>query len=184
MALEFNPYQPPSAGIPLPSTQVAGEAEAIRKEHLTTETNIRGIGCLWMLSLPLAVAVAANLFVGGSTMGGMELGITGLLVLLMLTQGVVGIMLRKLNPAARVPAIVLASIGLIGFPLGTLISVLILLALCRAKGKRVLSPGYNEIRAATPHIKYKTPVWIWAFLIIILLAVLAAVAIPIVASKM
>ncbi|MFN0125887.1 MAG: hypothetical protein ACKV19_04280 [Verrucomicrobiales bacterium] len=184
MALEFNPYQPPSAGIPLPSTRVAGQAEAIRKEHLTTETNIRGIGCLWMLSLPLAVAVVFTMYVEGSTSGGMELVFGGLVTLLMLTQGVVGIMLRNLNPAARIPAIVLACIGLIGFPIGTLISVLILLALCRARGKRVLSPGYNEIRAATRHIKYKTPVWIWIFLIIIILAVLGAIAFPIVASKM
>ena len=51
---------------------------------------------------------------------------------------------------------ILAAIGLIGFPVGTLISAYILYLLGCQKGVQVFSDEYAEVIAATPHIKYRS----------------------------
>ena len=71
-----------------------------------------------------------------------------------------------------------AALGLLAFPIGSIISLFILILLCRPKGIRVLSPDYREVIAATPHIKYRTPIWIWVLLGLIVLALVAAAFLP------
>jgi hypothetical protein len=74
-----------------------------------------------------------------------------------------------LQPWVRIPATIVSVLGLAGVPLGTLISLYALWLIHSRKGRLVLSPEYSEIVEATPHIKYRTPIWVW-----IVLAVLVA----------
>ena len=67
----------------------------------------------------------------------------------------------------------MAAIGLLGFPVGTLINAYILYLLLSKKGALILSPAYAEIRRATPHIRYRMPVWNWIVIAIVVLAVVA-----------
>jgi hypothetical protein len=80
--------------------------------------------------------------------------------------------LRKLRGWVRVPVGILSAIGLIGFPIGTIINAYILYLIFCEKGTMVFSPQYAEVIRQTPHIKYRTALWLW-----ILLAVLIAVVI-------
>lgn len=85
---------------------------------------------------------------------------------------------RRLQPWARTVAIVLSCIGLLGVPLGTLIHGYFLYLLLSAKGKRIFEPDYAAIFAATPHVKYRTSIVVWILLGILLLAVAAAIVVP------
>jgi len=71
---------------------------------------------------------------------------------------------RKLLPWARTTASVLAGIGLLGFPLGTLINAYILYLLLSKKGKRIFEADYKAIIDATPHVKYRTSIVVWIVL--------------------
>ena len=84
--------------------------------------------------------------------------------------------LRKLRRNVRVPAMILAGFGLLGFPVGTIISAYILYLLGSQKGVQVFSDEYAQVIAATPHIKYKLSIVTKVFLVIlvVLLAVVFA----------
>jgi hypothetical protein len=84
--------------------------------------------------------------------------------------------LRRLRSWARWPTVVLSFIGLLGFPLGTLISALILANLLGKKAAMVFSPEYKDIIAATPHVKYKTSIIVKVFLVLLLLALIGIIA--------
>ena len=90
-----------------------------------------------------------------------------------------GLGLRKLKSWARISGIVLSCLGLLGFPIGTLISVYILYLLVSKKGQFVFTDEYQQVMAATPHIKYKTSVVVWIFLgllvVLFLIGIFAAV---------
>ncbi len=51
---------------------------------------------------------------------------------------------RKLAPWARITTIVLAAIGLLGFPVGTLINGYILYLMLSKKGKRIFEDDYRR----------------------------------------
>ena len=68
-------------------------------------------------------------------------------------------------------AIVLSAIGLLGFPIGTLISAYFLYLLVSEKGKVVFSDEYKEVIRKTPHIRYKTSIVVWIFLGLLLLLI-------------
>lgn len=92
---------------------------------------------------------------------------------------IVGWGLRALRSRARTPAIVLAAIGLLGFPIGTLINAYILWLVVSRKGRMVLSSEYASIVEATPHIKYRTSMVVWISLgaIVPLVVVLIGMAV-------
>jgi hypothetical protein len=77
---------------------------------------------------------------------------------------------RQLRPWARTTTIVLAAIGLLGFPMGTLINAYILYLMLAKKGKRIFEDDYKDIIEATPHVKYRTSIVVWIVLGILLLA--------------
>ena len=180
-----NPYAPPAADvsrIPI----LDHDAETIRKEHLQHEASIQGLGSLYLLGGLLGtiafVAIFGIAVIGmtGSSevapMGVPELVAGGVLAALCAFQLWLGTGLRKLKPAVRVPAIILSALGLLGFPLGTIISAYFLYLVAGQKGKMVLSARYNEIVRATPHIQYRTPMWLWVLLgLIVGLLVVAVV---------
>lgn len=109
-----------------------------------------------------------------------KVGIIGLFAGLMFLYVRVGTWLRVLDRRARTPATILAAIGLLAFPLGTLINGYILYLLQSKKGTMVFSQEYKQVIEATPEIKYKTSILIWVLLGIVLLGLLAAMLIPLV----
>jgi hypothetical protein len=147
-----------------------GDAEAVRKEHLKHEASIQSVGWLYYLGgvavllATIAVLVGAvtspGAFSGpaiGMVLGGCLMGFLGG-VQLWTAHG-----LRRLKPSARVPATLLSCLGLLGFPLGTLINGYILYLLHSKKGRTVMSAEYAQVIAQTPHIKYKTSIIVWIF---------------------
>jgi hypothetical protein len=83
-----------------------------------------------------------------------------------------------LKPWVRIPAIILAALGLLGFPVGTIINGYVLYLLLCARGRYILTPEYEEIRKATPHVHYRTSVVVWIVVGFLVLATAAAVLIP------
>jgi hypothetical protein len=75
-----------------------------------------------------------------------------------------------LNNRARICGIVLASVGLLAVPIGTVISGYILYLLACKKGRFICSPDYHAIVQATPHVKYRTSPVAWALLAVAVLA--------------
>lgn len=86
---------------------------------------------------------------------------------------------RKLKSWARIPTAILSGIGLLGFPVGTLINGYILYLVFSRKGVTVFSDDYKRVIAETPHIKYRTSIVVWIILgwlvALILFGVFAAV---------
>ncbi len=183
-----NPFEAPSVDPVDPETlKPQSEAERIRREHLNTETNIRSLGFLYMLGgvvgtiamigVLSAVAIPA-LFGNNRSVGLGELLILipllGLYPLLLFT----GFSLRKLKPWSRWVAVTFSALGLLGFPIGTLLSGFFLYTLLNSKGNTVFTPQYARIIEQTPHIKYKTSVLVWVLLGLALLGIAAAIMIP------
>lgn len=149
------------------------EAEIVRKKYLNHEASIKSMGTLFMLgavlSIPLAViTVARAIRVANSPSAQISLLIGVMLFGVAVAQGITGFALQKFQPWTRVAGSVLAAIGLIGFPIGTLIATYFLYLLLSRKGHYVFSDEYQDIIAETPHIKYKTSKIVWAFLILLL----------------
>lgn len=163
-----NPYAPPTA----PSAVNPGQStsESIRKLHLKHEASVKSIGTLYFIGgFFLIVASVATLFV---ERGPSNLPVSGGLVLLGALQIWLAISIRKLKKGAKIPAIILSVIGLIGFPVGTLLSAYFLYLLCSKKGTMVFSDEYARVIAETPHIKYRTSVVVWILLAILILLVI------------
>ena len=177
MSAAANPYAPPRAHVD-DVAQANSEAEEIRQEHIKHEASIRSIGILYYLSggmlTVLAVVLAAGLFASKSDP--LMVGLTLLYLVLGALMLFVARGVRKLRSWARTTTIVLAAIGLLGFPVGTLINGYILYLMLSAKGKRIFEDDYKDIIAATPHVKYRTSIIVWIVLGILLLAILGIIA--------
>ena len=177
-----NPYAPPSARIGTAGGDV-GEAETIRRQYLNHEASLRSVGCLYLWGGIFALAVAAIgvvalpfMFFMGSGETAESLGGAGFYLVIVALYGGLGALnywlgkgLRKLDPKVRTLATVLFVIGLLGFPVGTILSLYFLYLLHSEKGRRVMTAEYRWIVELTPHIKYKTS-WI-AWLALVLLVV-------------
>ena len=150
------------------------EVERTRNQYLNHEASVQSIGTLYVLGGFLGclsvLGVGAAAFGGG--VGAPEALIALFILALCGCQLATGIGLRQLKPWARIVATILSAIGLLGIPIGTLISIYFLYLLQSKKGAVVFSPEYREVIDATPHIKYRTPVIVW-ILVLLLLAVIA-----------
>ena len=180
-----NPYAAPESVItPIPVHQTG--AEQIRRAHLSHEASVISIGSLYylgaiLLSLGfLSYMVAIVLSWREGAAGGSELAVViggALLILaIIVLQWKLAGGLRNLRPWVRIPTIILSIIGLIGFPLGTLISAYILYLMFAAKSKMVFSPEYREIIAATPHLRYRTSFLKTVLVVILIIAAFMALA--------
>ncbi len=179
-----NPYVSPKQGSEVGQASIDGDLERIRNTYLKHEASIQGIGTLYVLGgglsillcmLYLAMGIGAFLSTGAApeTMIGGAI----LLVLAVAVGGIgaaqlwTGIGLRKIRSNARIPGIIFACIGLLGVPIGTLISCYFLYVLASQKGTYVFSPEYASVIQQTPHIKYKTSVIVWILLGLLLLLI-------------
>ncbi len=177
--MEQNPYAAPQSQV----LQSTTSDEAIRQEHINTEATIKSVGVLYYLGAFLLIVAGIPNFLSQTSPSGVTvtpIGIGILLVVLGLGFGFVGRGLRGLQSWARIPTIIFACFGLLGFPLGTLINAYILVKVCGKQGSFVMTPEYQRIIEATPHIKRKSSILamvLLAILIIVLIGIIAAVVI-------
>lgn len=147
-------------------------AEEVRRAHISHEASVKSVGILYFLGAGVLVPAGAVLLFAPEA----AQKATGFaLMLLGGFQLFCGIGIRKLRPWARIVAGVLSGIGLLGFPLGTIINGYILYLLFSKKGTTVFSEEYQRVIAATPHVKYRTSIIVWIFLALLLLLIVGAV---------
>lgn len=174
--MEMNPYAPPQAQVLLAPSSVPDEL--IREEYIVTEAAIKSVGVLYYLG------AFASIFVGGvlllfSRMNGETVQMLFGVFLLGggMIHGVIAYGLRGLQGWARIPTIILSCIGLIGFPVGTLISIYVLVKVTGKQGRFVLTPEYRQIIAATPHVKDKTSILARMLVALLLITVIGFVTV-------
>jgi hypothetical protein len=174
----FNPYAAPAA--PVEDVSANAEAEAIRKAHISHEASIKAVGLLYYLGgIGVTLAALAGL-VGAKDA---SVGVTLLLIGLGVGQFFAGWGVRALRPWGRIVGCILSGIGLIGFPIGTLINGYILYLFLSKKGRTIFAPEYQDVIAATPHVKYRTSIIVWIFLALVVLLIAVAVLVPMFSGK-
>ena len=174
-----NPYAAPTARVE--DVPANAEAEAIRKAHISTEASVKAVGMLYYLgTIGLGIGGIGSL-IGGRDGTSIGIGVAMLAVgagLAFVAHGI-----RALKNWARITGIVLAALGLLNFPIGTLINAYILYLFIAKKGRMVFSPEYQDIIAATPEVKYRTSILVWIFLGILVLLFAAAILVPMFTAK-
>jgi hypothetical protein len=177
--MEENPYAPPKSNILNAPQAETMDAESIRREHIGTETNLKSVGSLYYLGAFITTAI-------GVTMLGTEreeIAVGVLFLAFATVQWIVGFGMRRLRAWARIFAVIFSCLGLFAFPLGTLINGYILYLLLHRRGKTVMTTEYQRIIAATPHVRYRTSLWVWIILALVILAILTAVFLPALINK-
>ena len=171
-----NPYAPPAARVD--DVAVDSAAEATRREHINHEASIKAVGILYYLGGVGVVIAGVGALAG--VKGGMHVGLAiGLgLVAVGVLQFFAGWGVRGLRSWGRVLGTILSVIGLLSFPVGTLINGYILYLFFSRKGGTIFSPGYQDVIAATPHVKYRTSIVVWIFLALVVGLLVVAVALP------
>ena len=178
-----NPYESPTTqsfdgGF---STDL-GDFEQIRQYHLSHEASIRSFGLLYWFG------GGVMLFLGGAMivqslmdiLDQRQIGFPFEIIMISAVYIVVGLLqitvargIRKFTPNGKIGGIIFGMIGLMGFPIGTLLCGYMLYLLLSAKGKFIFSPQYQQVLKATPHIVYKNRI-VWLLLIIVVLIVIVA----------
>ncbi|HWV92319.1 MAG TPA: hypothetical protein VNZ59_19765 [Burkholderiales bacterium] len=163
----FNPYAAPAA--PVADVSANAEADAIRRAHISHEASIKAVGFLYYLGGVGVTLVAAASLLGANDASVM---VTLLLIALGVGQFFAGWAVRALRPWGRILGCVLSGLGLLGFPIGTVINAYILYLFLSKKGRTIFAPEYQAVIAATPEVKYRTSILVWIFLAL-LVALLA-----------
>jgi hypothetical protein len=150
-------------------------AEEIRKKYINHETNVMSIGVLYYISSIILVTFGIFTVFNPKIEPVRKLLTAVFSISLGIFQFCVGTGLRKLKSWARISTSILSGIGLLGFPIGTLINGYILyLVLCK-KSATVFSCDYQQVIAATPQVKYKTSIIVWILLGILIVIVLLVI---------
>lgn len=175
----INPYQAPTAYVE--DVGVNAELERIRRGHINHEASLKSVGILYYLGAFLMAfgSVGASFGLLGAaaeSVGGSTAAFLLLMLVLCVTSVIAGHGLRTLKSWARIPAGILSGLGLLAFPLGTLINGYILWLLFSTKGKSILSSDYAAIVAATPHVRYRTPIIVWTFIGLLSLLLVVSIA--------
>jgi len=146
--------------------------EEIRKAHINHEASVRSIGALYFLGgLGMLMSGIISLFAGDVLLVVVAvLFVTIGAGLLWLAWG-----LHKLRRWARIPTGIVSGLGLLGFPLGTIINGYILYLVFSQKGATVFSEEYKQVIAETPHIKYRTSIVAWIVLGLLLLGIVSVI---------
>lgn len=144
-------------------------AVEIRKRHINHEAAVRSVGMLYYIGASLLGMVGLVSLIDGKQ--GALIGL--LFVVLSALYFMVGRWFRVLNPKARVPGTILAALGLLGFPIATLVNAYILYLIHSEKGKVVFSDNYQAVIEATPGVKRKTSIVVWILLGIFVLFIVA-----------
>lgn len=174
-----NPYAPSQVTIAPPSLPLSSDYEAIRKAHIKAENTAKTAGALYYIGAVvfMVASLASLLDVFGAREGQALVALVSAMFVLALGLGVgfLAHSLRTLKSWVRIPAIILSCVGLLGFPIGTLIHGLILSAIAGKKGRMIFSPEYKDIIAATPHIRQNTSMGVKVLLGLLLVLLLIIV---------
>jgi hypothetical protein len=169
----LNPYAPPGAeDIQAAPSDDLARAEAIRREHIKHEASIKSVGCLHIFGGALMLLAGLGAIFGAAMSGGRGGG-SEMFIVAVVYLGIgslsfaSGYGLRTLKPWSRILSSILCAIGLIGFPIGTLLNAYFLYLILSAKGQTILSEEYKYVVTATPHVKYTS--WVAIILLILLL---------------
>ena len=170
---EHNPFAPPEESIWVTENDDRPAAE-IRKKHLSHEASVQSIGVLYLLGSVVLVLAAAVWLLGPRPRGGnapdaFSFVVAAALLVVGIAQGFLAVGLRRLRRWARIPVGFFSALGLLAFPLGTLINAYILYLIFSAKGTMIFSDEYKEIIRQTPEMKYRTSIVVWIFLGLLLL---------------
>ncbi|MCA9186853.1 MAG: hypothetical protein R3E01_31860 [Pirellulaceae bacterium] len=186
--MDTNPYAPP-ADLNL-APDMLSSAESIRQAHIKHEASIKSVGTLYLLgAILILVACGAATYammsdvdlttspdaIAAMIMGVIYLSLAGL-------QIAAAIGLWKLKSWARWVSVVISALGLLAFPIGTLINGYILYLLLSQKGNVVFSAEYKRVIEATPHVKYRTSKIVIAFLIFLVLLFVLIFGVAIIGS--
>lgn len=176
-----NPYAVSTTSLADAGMGGGGDAVAIRKRYLSHEASIKSIGLLYWLGGIVGLILAPLYLIGAITVmtsadaasgaqgsntfaGIVMVGLAVMIAAFAVGQIIVAIGIRKLKPWARIATAVLSGIGLLGFPLGTIISAYFMYLVLSKKGQYVFSPEYQSVIAATPQIRYRTSIVVWILL--------------------
>ena len=149
--------------------------QELRQSHIKHEASIKSVGILYYFAAVGAPLAGIAVLFEENTMVVGKFIIGPLLILLGIAYFKSGGWIKNLNTKARTPTTILACLGLLGFPLGTLINAYILYLIHSQKGKFIFSEEYKAVIAATPEIKHKTSPIIWGLLIVLGLFILLAI---------
>jgi len=154
-------------------------AEEMRKEHLKHEASVKSVGVLYYLGggAVFLFGLVGLFAVPKDSNAPIAIVVFPVLLLFLFGAGQlwVGTGLRRLRRWARIPTGILSSIGLLGFPIGTIINGYILYLIFSQKGKVVFSDEYQAVIEQTPHIKYRTSIVVWIVLGMLLLLIAAGI---------
>ncbi|MDF3057323.1 MAG: hypothetical protein K0R17_1538 [Rariglobus sp.] len=98
----------------------------------------------------LAVAAIAGVAMKGFEAGGRFMSLLGLLAA---GYGFAGYLLRRLDARARYSATLMAVLGLVALPIGTVLNAYVLWLIHVKRGRTVLSPEYRAVVAETPQFR-------------------------------
>jgi len=177
MEMEINPYAAPQSQV----LQATSQDELIREEHINTEASIKSVGLLYYLAAFALIAIgviSSTDYHPGKSITTLLPG--GLLLLLGIGVGFVAHGLRRLRSWARIPTVILSSIaviiGLINLSGGIIIHIYILAKLLGKQAPFVMTPEYQRIIAATPHVKRKTSIIMKVLLVLLLILLIGIIA--------
>jgi hypothetical protein len=167
-----NLYAPPAARV----ADVAAnpEAEALRRAHLGHEASVKAVGFLYYLLGVVLIAVDAA-WLAGVELPNYSVTMMAAFLVFGMAQLFTGWGVRALRRWARIVGTIFSAIGLLNFPVGTLINLYILYLFWSKKGRMVFSAPYQEAIAATPDIKYRTSMVVWILLALLVLVIAVAV---------
>jgi hypothetical protein len=170
----INPYAAPTA--PVEDVAANPEADAIRRAHIGHEASIKAVGILYYLG-GVVIMVGAVASMQANPFPALGLFAVGV------AQLFAGWGVRGLRPWGRIVGCVLSALGLLGFPIGTLINAYILYLFLSKKGRTIFAPEYQDVIAATPDVKYKTSIVVWIVLALLVALVVAAFVLPQLAKR-
>lgn len=165
-----NPYASPTADLTPPTSNdpALTEAEMIRKKYISHESSLQSIGFIYWLGCCVMILATLSWIISFLRHGlQIEFVAVPLLPVVAATFGWLGHGFRKLNPRVRIPGGIFCGLGLIAFPLGTLINAYFLYLIFSEKGTMVFSPAYKEVIRKTPHIKNHSSLIMWIVLIVL-----------------
>lgn len=164
-------WSPPQAPLDTPNSTDEAYAMDMRQRHINHETSVKSIGTLYYFVAALLVlgALFAIFSDGLSSAQNAILAVVAIGFGALL--GWLGRGLKQLKAWARIPAGVLSGIGLIGFPIWTIINSYILYLLFSQKGAMVFSEEYKQIIADTPIMRARTSIIVWIFLALLVASI-------------
>lgn len=170
---QLNPYLPPKAGL----HPAGSHAEETRQLHLEHEAGVRGLG-LFILLVGLAMVWGAGLDLFSQLKRGVfsaSFPGSAAWFLIGLSYLIIGPGLRGLRRWAHRAAVVVEAVACVVTLLGPdptigfIFHAAVGLSLLGPRTRRVVSPDYRRIMAATPKVKKKTSSVAWALLGLLLI---------------